>query len=321
MRERFAIGAWLLVLLALALVPLATTKFVSYLGMRVMILAIFAIGYDLVFGRSGLLSFGHAAFYAAGAYGLGLFSVHVTSHPLLAIAVGVAAASLLACVVGFFSVRSTEVYFSMLTLAFGMMVFAIVWNWREVTGGDDGLIGIARAPLTLGPLRVSIAPESRYYFVVLAAFALAVGVAHLVHRSPFGLALLGIRENATRAEFAGIPVRTYRLAAFVLSASFAGLAGALEALLESNARPFMAHWTHSADPILVTLLGGTGTLAGPLVGSVLYVFIREGVQRFTENWMLAFGIVLLVIVGAFRGGVVGAVRQRLAHRAAAGGRA
>jgi branched-chain amino acid transport system permease protein len=171
----------------------------------------------------------------------------------------------------------------------------------------------------LGSLRLSIAPESSYYFFVLAAFAAAVGIAHRIHASPFGLALLGIRENATRAEFAGIPVRRYRLAAFVLSASLAGLAGALEALLESNARPFMAHWTHSAEPILVTLLGGIGTLAGPLVGSLLFISIREVIQRFTEEWMLAFGIVLLVIIAAFRGGVVGTVRQVLSRRTAAGG--
>ena len=321
MRRIPALAQWVVVVAALALVPFATTKFVAYLATRVMILGIFALGYDLLFGRSGLLSFGHGAFYAAGAYGLGLFSLHVTPHPLLGVAVGIAAAALLALGVGFLCVRSTEVYFSMLTLAFGMMVFALVWNARGVTGGDDGLIGIARAPLALGPIRLSIALESRYYFLVLAAFAAAVGIAHRIHASPFGLALLGIRENATRAEFAGIPVRRYRLAAFVLSASFAGLAGALEALLESNARPFMAHWTHSAEPILVTLLGGAGTLAGPLVGSLLFVSIREVIQRFTEEWMLAFGVVLLVIIAAFRGGVVGTVRQVLARRPPAGDRA
>jgi branched-chain amino acid transport system permease protein len=319
MRRVPAIAQWAAVVLVLAVVPFATTKFVTYLATRVMILGIFALGYDLLFGRSGLLSFGHGAFYAAGAYGLGLFSLHVSPHPLLGIAVAIAAAAAVAALVGFFCVRSTEVYFSMLTLAFGMMVFALVWNARELTGGDDGLIGVARAPLALGPLSLSIGAESSYYFFVLAAFAGAVGIAHRIHASPFGLALLGIRENATRAEFAGIPVRRYRLAAFVLSASFAGLAGGLETLLESNARPFMAHWTHSAEPILVTLLGGIGTLAGPIVGSLLFISLREIIQRFTEEWMLAFGVVLLVIIAAFRGGVVGTVRQVLSRRAAVAG--
>lgn len=312
------LGAWLVAFAALAALPLVAGKFVTYLAIRVMLLGIFAVGYDLLLGRTGLLSFGHGAFYAAGAYGLGLFSLHVSAHPLLGIAVGVAAAAALAAAIGFLSVRSSEVYFSMLTLAFGMMVFALVWNAREITGGDDGLIGIMRRPITLwGGVALPIARESQFYFLVLALFAGGIWVARRVRGSPFGLVLAGIRENATRAEFAGIPVRRYRLAVFVLSAAFAGLAGALEALLESNARPFMAHWTHSADPILVSLLGGLGTLTGPLVGSLLFVAMREVIQRFTEHWMLGFGIVLLLIIGAFRGGVVGTIQQVVARRAEA----
>ena len=317
-RSTLALAVCLAVLAALAALPFAATKFVTYLATRAMLLGIFAVGYDLLLGRTGLLSFGHGAFYAAGAYGLGLFSLHVSPHPLLGLAVGIAAAALLAAAVGFFCVRSSEVYFSMLTLAFGMMFFALVWNAREVTGGDDGLIGIARAPIALGPLRLSIARESQFYFLVLALFAAAVLLAHLVRASPFGLVLAGMRENATRAAFAGVPVKSYRLAVFVLSASFAGLAGALEALLESNARPFMAHWTHSAEPILVSLLGGLGTLPGPLVGSALFIGMREVVQRFTEHWMLAFGGVLLLIIGAFRGGIVGTLEELAARRASAG---
>jgi branched-chain amino acid transport system permease protein len=309
----------LLVLAALAAVPVVGGRFATYIAIRVMLLGIFALGYDLLLGQTGLLSFGHGAFYAAGAYGLGLFSIHVSPHPLLGVLVGIAAGALLAAAVGFLSVRSSEVYFSMLTLAFGMMVFAVVWNARELTGGDDGLVGIARAPVSLLRLAIPIARDGQLYYLVLAFFALAVGVAWRIRASPFGLVLLGMRENATRAAFAGIPVRRYRLAVFVVSASFAALAGALEALLESSARPTMAHWTHSAEPILVSLLGGLGTLAGPLVGSVLFVGMREAVQRFTEQWMLGFGIVLLLIIGAFRGGVVGTVRDFLARRRGAEG--
>jgi branched-chain amino acid transport system permease protein len=312
--------AWLALFAALAALPFASGKFVTYLATRVLLLGIFAIGYDLLLGQSGLLSFGHGGFYAAGAYGLGLFSLHVSSHPLLAVLVGVAAATLVATAIGFFCVRSTEVYFSMLTLAFGMMIFALVWNAREVTGGDDGLIGIARAPLTLPGVRIPIARGEHFYLLVLAFFALAVWVAARIRRSPFGLVLLGIRENAVRIEFAGVPVRRYRLAVFVLSASFAGLAGALEALLESNARPFMAHWTHSAEPILVGLLGGIGTLTGPLVGSLIFIAMREIIQRFTENWMLAFGLLLLLIIGAFRGGIVGTIAQAWERRRSGGAR-
>jgi branched-chain amino acid transport system permease protein len=303
-----------LVLAALLVVPFAGGRFATYIAMRIMLLGIFAVGYNLLLGQTGLLSFGHGAFYAAGAYGLGLFSLHVSPHPLLGVVVGVAVGALLAAAIGALCVRSSEVYFSMLTLAFGMMVFAVVWNAREVTGGDDGLVGVVRAPVSLLGLALPIARDSHYYFFVLAFFVLAVAVAWRVRASPFGLVLAGMRENATRVAFAGIPVRRYRLAVFVLSASFAALAGALEAMLESSARPSMAHWTHSAEPILVSLLGGLGSLAGPLVGSLLFVAMREVVQRFTEHWMLGFGIVLLLIIGAFRGGVVGTIDELVARR-------
>ncbi len=307
------------VLALLCAVPFLAGKFTVYLAMRIMLLGILAVGYNLLLGQTGLLSFGHGAFYAAGAYGLGIFGLHVSSHPLLGVAAGIGTAVLLAVVIGFLCVRHTEIYFAMLTLACGMMVFSFVWSAREITGGDDGLIGILRAPVSFfGLFRFPIGKDEQFYFFVLVFFALSVWAAHRIRRSPFGLALAGIRENARRSEFAGVPVRRYRLAVFVVSGAFAGLAGALEALLESNARPFMAHWTHSAEPVLVSLLGGLSSLLGPLVGSAIFVAMREVIQRFTENWMLGFGIVLLVIIMGFRGGVVGTLsgllRKGLAGR-------
>lgn len=318
MRSSLARTLAFLLLAALALLPLAGERFVTYLAIRVMLLGIFAVGYDLLLGQTGLLSFGHGGFYAAGAYALGFFSLHVSQHPLLGVAVAVAAAALLGLAVGALCVRSSEVYFSMLTLAFGMMVFALVWNASAVTGGDDGLVGIARAPVKLPGFSLPIARDSDFYYLVLFFFALAVLAAWRVRGSPFGLVLTGIRENATRVAFAGVPVGRYRLAVFTLSAAFAGLAGGLETLLESSARPTMAHWTHSAEPMLVSLLGGLGTLSGPIVGSFLFVAMREIVQRFTEHWMLGFGVLLLLIIGAFRGGVVGTIHQLLERRRARG---
>ena len=306
--RRASAAAWIALGAALCALPFVARKFAPYLAMRVMLMGIFALGYNLLLGRTGLLSFGHGAFYAAGAYGLGLFSLHLSPHPLLGIAAGVVAASLLALCIGFLCVRSSEVYFSMLTLAFGMMFFALVWNARAVTGGDDGLIGIMRDPISFfGLFKLSISSDFHFYYLVLLLFAASFWIVHRIRVSPFGLVLAGIRENAKRTEFAGLAVRNYRLAVFVVSGAFAGLAGSLETLLESNARPFMAHWTHSAEPVLVSLLGGLSTLSGPFVGSVIFISMREIVQRFTDNWMLWFGIVLLVIIMAFRGGVVGVI--------------
>jgi branched-chain amino acid transport system permease protein len=301
---------FIILLLALVAVGLFTGRFINYLTMRVMLLSIYAMGYNLLLGRTGLLSFGHGAFYAAGAYGLGFAVLHLTGHPLLAILVGILAAALLALIIGFFCVRHTEIYFSMLTLAFGMMIFSLIWNTREITGGDDGLIGIMRSPLSFfGWFNISMKTDKNYYFLVLALFGLSAWVVHRIRNSPFGLTLAGIRENSNRSEFAGVSVKKYRLAVFVISGAFAGLAGSLETLLESNARPFMAHWSHSAEPILVSLLGGLQSFAGPLVGSVLFIAMQEIIQRFTENWMLWFGVVLLIIIMGFRGGVVGVLQS------------
>jgi branched-chain amino acid transport system permease protein len=296
-----------LALTILILIGLFAGRFTVYLTSRVMILSIFALGYNILFGRTGLLSFGHAAFYAAGAYGLGLFSLHVTPHPLIGILAGVACACLLAAVIGFFCVRQTEIYFAMLTLAFGMMVFSLIWNMRSVTGGDDGLVGIMRAPVSLGFFSIPIIKPRYYYFLVLLFLLMSVFLIYRIRRSPFGLVLAGIRENARRVEFAGVSLKNYRLGAFVISGTFAGLAGALGTLLESNTNPFSAHWSHSAEPVLVSLIGGIQTFTGPLVGSAVFIVLREIIERFTHNWMLWFGLILLVIIMGFRGGIVGAL--------------
>lgn len=302
----FLSAAGLVVLVAIGLF---SGPFILYLSMRVMILAIFALGYNLLLGRTGLLSFGHAAFYATGAYGLALTSIHINPHPLLGIFLGVVAAAVLALIIGFFCVRHTEIYFAMLTLAFGMMVFSLMWNVRSVTGGDDGLYGISRAAVSFGVFSVPIAKQYQYYFFVLVFFVLSIFLTYLIYRSPFGLVLAGIRENHVRTEFAGLAVKRYRLGAFVVSGAFAGLAGALAVMLDSNITPFAAHWSHSSVPVLVSLIGGLQTFTGPLAGSVVFLVLREVVQRYTNNWMFWFGILLLTIIMGFRGGIVGSTAQ------------
>jgi len=221
----------------------------------------------------------------------------------------------MALIIGYFCVRHTEIYFAMLTLAFGMMVFSLIWNLREITGGDDGLVGISRVALSLGFFRIPLTKAGHYYFFVLALFLFTLWTIHRILHSPFGLVLSGIRENDRRIEFAGVSLRNYRLAAFVISGAFAGLAGGLGTLLESNTAPFSAHWTNSASPVLVSLIGGIHTFAGPVVGSLIFVVLREIIERFTHNWMLWFGIILLVMIMGFRGGVVGALSDLLKGKA------
>jgi len=298
-------------------IGLFSGRFVQYLTMRVMLLGIFAMGYNLLLGRTGLLSFGHGAFYAAGAYGLGLLQKYqITTDPILGILGGLVLAAILALIIGFFCVRHTAIYFAMLTLAFGMMVFSLIWNLREVTGGDDGLIGLARSPIDLGFFRLPIAKDAQFYFLVLACFALVVFVISRIRSAPFGLVLAGIRENEQRTKFAGVSVKNYRLAVFVISALFAALAGSLHTLLESNTDVNWAHWGHSAEPVLVSLIGGLQTFTGPLVGSAVFIVLREIIERFTQQWMLGFGIILLFVIMGFRGGVMGGLEGYLARRRA-----
>lgn len=300
------------IIAGLFLLGLFADRFVLYITMRIMILAIFALGYNLLLGRTGLLSFGHAAMAAAGGYGVALFNLHVFQEPVTCILVGVAFSALVALIIGFFCVRHTDIYFAMLTLAFGMMFFSLVWNLRGVTGGDDGLYGIMRQPaLGLVPLH----KDWQYYFFVLFFFGLTMWLVSRLRNSSFGLILAGIRENERRIDFAGVAVKNYRLAVFVISGVFAGLAGSLATFLDLYVNPFSAHWSHSAEPILVSLIGGINSFAGPLIGSAVFIALREIIERFTQNWMLWFGLILLVIIMGFRGGVTGVVRALWGKRA------
>jgi branched-chain amino acid transport system permease protein len=304
---------------ALLLLPLGASPFQLFLLTRIAILTLFAMGFNLLFGYAGLLSFGHAAFYSAGAYTAGFI---LKGYPSLLAGVlgGMLAAALLGAVIGFFSVRHLDIYFSMLTLAFGMLVFSLVWKWSALTGGDNGLIGIPRPPLGLpGVAGLSMAPIARYYEFVIVLVVVVIAVLWRIVRSPFGLVLQGLRENPERVEFAGIPMRRYRFIAFVLSAAIAGLAGALVGPLENTVGPETAHWATSGEPVLASLLGGASTFTGPIVGAVLLVLVKEIVERHTQYWLLAMGTVLIVLVLGLRGGVVGSLDVLWRRLAAAPG--
>ena len=302
----------LLVLLVagLLLLPWVAGRYPVYLVMQILVLTVFSLGFNLLFGYTGLLSFGQAGFFAVGAYGCAKILLAVPNL-LLGIAGGTVAAGLFALLLGFLSVRHTRIYFSMLTLAFGMMIYSIAWKWRDYTGGDDGLVGIPRAPLEIpGVFSISMLPMGRYYYVVLVLSLLAVAAMHRLVRSPLGLTLQAIRDSESRAEFAGVPVRRYRLVAFTIAGLYAGLAGALLPPLENTVTPPVAHWSTSAEPVLATLLGGVHSFAGPIVGSILFFVIKDVIVRFTEYWLIWFGAIVVVLVMAFPGGVMSIFARR-----------
>lgn len=291
------------VALALFLLPLLAGQYPLYLAIHILILSVFSLGFNLLFGYTGLLSFGQAGFFAVGAYGCAKILLAVPNL-LLGLAGGVGAAGAAALLLGILSVRHTRIYFSMLTLAFGMMIYSIAWKWRDFTGGDDGLVGIPRAPIQIpGLLNLSLATMERYYYVVLVVSILAILIMHRLVRSPLGLTLQAIRDSESRAEFAGIPVRRYRLIAFTIAGLYAGLAGALLPPLENTVTPPIAHWSTSAEPVLATLMGGVHVFGGPIVGAFLFFMIKDIIVRFTEYWLIWLGVIVVALVMGFRGGV------------------
>jgi len=308
-------GLILLLLVVLTVLPQIVSRFAIYLFIQILLLSLLAMGFNLLFGYTGLLSFGHAAFYAVGAYAAGLLLKEVTPSLLLAVLFGTATSALFSLVIGFFCVRHTKIYFSMLTLAFGMMLYSLIWKWRDLTGGDDGLIGIPRGTLSIpGLFELNLrSMESYYYFVLVVCLLSTLFLYRLVH-SPFGLILQGIRENAERVAFSGVSVKRYRLLAFVFSGALAGLAGTLLPPLENTLAPAVAHWTKSAEPVLVSLLGGAQSFAGPIIGSILFLILKESIVRYTEYWLIWFGLILLVLVLGFRGGVVGFLHENVLTR-------
>jgi len=312
LRERsLRAGIVLAVIVTLAALPLLVRGYILYLAIQIAILSLFALGLNLLFGYTGLLSFGQAGFFAVGAYTCAKVLMRISSLPL-GILSGAAAATIAAVPLGILSVRHTRIYFSMLTLAFGMMIFSIAWKWRDFTGGDDGLVGIPRAPVSIpGLFSLDVATINRYYYVAMVVTVIAIYVLYRVTRSPLGLALRAIRDNEQRAAFAGIPVTTYRVTAFTIAGLYAGLAGSLLPALENTVTPPIAHWSTSAEPVLATLLGGMHMFAGPIVGAALLIILKDIIVRFTVHWSIVLGVTVIVLVMGFRGGVASIVVERL----------
>ncbi|GMV02663.1 MAG: ABC transporter permease [Burkholderiales bacterium] len=298
-------------LIALYLLPDWVPYFYVFVATRILLMGLFAASFNLIFGYGGMLSFGHAAFFGAGAYTSALALLHL-GWPLVAvIAAAMIASALLAWLIGAFCVRLDEVYFAMLTLAFGMMVYAIVHQWRSVTNGSDGIAGFAPGGFGFW-LDLQLADPAVYYRVVLVVVAIAALVLHRITRSPFGLVLAAIRQNAERVSFCGVDVRRHRLIAFIVAGAIAGLAGALFAPFNRVANPDMVHWTQSAQPVLMTILGGAGHFLGPFFGAAIFVLLETWITTYTEHWMLFLGVVLAVLVIFFRRGIFGTIVDRLA---------
>lgn len=305
LRGKAAWGVWVVLALVALLAPVVASERQVFVLMTVLVLAVFATSFNVILGYTGMVSFAHAAYYGVGAYTVTLVWLHLGWPPLVGFVLAPFVAGLIAYVTGLVALRAVQLYFALLTLAIGQLVFVVTFQWRALTRGDDGIHGV---PL---PDLIS-STTNRYYFLVFAA-AVALAILGAVMRSPFGATLQAIRENGERAGFLGIKVKRYQLASFTLGGAFAGYAGAMFVVMDRGAFPLLLHWTTSAEPIFVTLIGGLNSFVGPTIGAIIFVLLRDWVTRRFVFWGLILGIVLLVIILRMPGGTVEAV-QRLVAR-------
>ena len=275
-----------------------------------LIFGLFALSLDLIMGYTGMVSFGHAAYFGLGAYGSALVLIHFGQPIPVALLAGALLAGLIAAPVGWFSTRATGIYFAMLTLAFAQLLYTVAYKWRDLTGGSDGIAGVPKTALFWGG--PSLASPRAFYFVVAGAVVLSLVCCRALTRSPFGRALQAVRENERRFIALGRDPRPFKLVVFIIAAVFAGLAGALFAPFRGFASPEVMFWVLSGQGLMMVITGGIGTLIGPIVGAMVFILVQEILSSYTEHWMIFTGAIFVLMVIFLPGGLVGTA-QRAFH--------
>lgn len=298
--------------------PIIFTNLPAYNGYMALveliyIWAIFAIGFDLLLGYTGLLSFGHAAFWGSAAYAAGIFSANFYGEPLLMVLVATVVAVVLAIIIGFLSLRRGGIYFAILTLAFGQMFYFLALGPLEpLTRGEDGFTSVNVEPL-LGMLDLgtgfagifgTLFHDLEYVFYA-AFFVIAVAVAVRIVRSPYGAIFEAIHENEQRVEFVGLNVWRYKLVAFTLSGAFAGVAGGLHTVHATYVAVDSLYWITSGDIVIMTILGGVGSVFGPVVGAMAFLYVENIVSGEIAFWLLVLGVLFVTVVWLFPAGIWG----------------
>jgi branched-chain amino acid transport system permease protein len=301
-------GIWIL----LATAPFWLPMLGGYtaLAARVLVFGLAAMALNLLLGFTGVLSFGHAAYFGLGAYGAGLTLRYLVHSTPLAMLAGTLLGGVAGTLFGLLIVRRRGVYFAMCTIAFGQLWYYLAYSWNSFTGGFDGLRDFQRAPISLGPLTIDItAGGTTFYFFLLAVFAVAVALIGLILRSPFGRTLVAIRENERRARFLGVPVEQHIWLSFSISCFFTALAGTLYALLNNFADPLTLHYSLSGYFVVMTVIGGMRTFWGPLVGAAVFVMLQDYISSMTVNWMSFVGLIFMFVVLFFPRGLLGTKRK------------
>ncbi len=308
--KSFRIGALIIVSLFLLSLPLFTGQFISYLMLTFFAYAITVVGFNLLFGYTGLLSFGHALFMAVGAYTAAfLTSRFSVLYMEVILVVAVIVAAILAGLIGAICVRYIKIYFAMLTLAFGMLFYSFLLKFYYLTGGDEGMRVLR--PYLLG-FNFSEVPKMQfltgsYYLYTFVILAILTFVMWKIISSPFGLCLKAVRDNPEKAEYLGVSIRKYRWYAFVISGAYAAVGGALLAPAIGQVDPGLTYWTHSGTLVFMTLLGGFENFFGPLIGGIVYIFLQDKIMSLTTYWRFIFGGILAFIVIAAPGGIAGVI--------------
>jgi branched-chain amino acid transport system permease protein len=282
------------------------------LGSRVLIYGLAAMALNFLLGYTGVLSFGHAAYFGLGAYGTALTIKLLYPSTPVGMLVGIVVGTAAAAIIGLMIVRLRGVYFAMCTIAFGQVFYFIAFQWFSLTHGDDGVSAWHRMPIDLGFTTVDILGNNKaFYYFTLAVFALAAAAMALLLRSPFGRTLLAIRENERRARFLGIPVDQHIWMSWVISCFFVSIAGTLYALLNDFVDPRALRWDQSGTFVIMTVLGGMRSFWGPLIGAAIYLVLQDYISSHTENWMSFIGAFFVLIVLFFPRGVLGIIRRKV----------
>ena len=297
------------VLLFLLIFPLLMPY--EALAVNILIFGLFAVGFNLVFGYTGLLSFGHASFLGVGGYLTGIAMVHLGLHWLPALLVGVVASLIAGLAVGYLAIRTRGIYFSMVTLALGQIIYYLFYKAERWTGGENGLRGIKVEPMDIGPLHIDFLNPTVKYYVIWLFVALALWLVSRLLASPFGAVIESIRENEKRAAACGYDVAKAKLLIFVISAGICGLAGGLRALLLSVVPVDSLHYLQSGQAVMMCLLGGMGTFFGPFVGAAIFLYLEDVVTNLTKYWMGVVGLLFMGLVLFFPRGIWGTLVHKL----------
>jgi branched-chain amino acid transport system permease protein len=279
------------------------------LATRIVVMGLAAMSLNFLLGFTGVLSFGHAAYFGLGAYGTAMAIKYWGVGSIPAIALGVVVATIAAMIIGALIIKLRGVYFAMVTIAFGQVFYFVAFRWNAVTGGDDGLTGWRRLPINFGFAELDIVQNDRaFYYFALAIFAICVAAMAVLLNSPFGRSLIAIRENERRARFLGVPIEFHVWLSFVISCLFVSAAGGLYALLNNFIDPRALRVDLSGNLVIMAVLGGMRSFWGPLIGAAIFVALQDYVSSQTQNWMSVIGLVFVLVVRFFPRGVLGMLR-------------